>query len=243
MDQRVRSGLRDAATAKRLFRKVLTNPSHPQPRVINTGQARLYGPAISATPLPPPAYPILDQHPGAGSSSDQTTSEGQAGTDSVHQQAVRGGCMRRRPDDPTNRWPFLESCNTHSYVVWRHSRCPLRPLSHWFQSQIQRHPSARRLILRNLAVVCGAVARINPGASPAVFPTPRSRHHSAGIMHQRLNRALVALSILGSGFHGRKWGGAIPGLFGNRSATMRLGPGGRLDAPFICETQGLRPAS
>ena len=43
----VLSGLRDAATAKRLFRKALTDPSHPQPRVINTDQARLYGAAIS----------------------------------------------------------------------------------------------------------------------------------------------------------------------------------------------------
>ena len=41
------SGLRDAATAKRLCRKALTNPSHRQPRVINTDQARLYGAAIS----------------------------------------------------------------------------------------------------------------------------------------------------------------------------------------------------
>ena len=38
----VLSGLRDAAAAKRLFRKALTVPSHPQPRVINTEQARLY---------------------------------------------------------------------------------------------------------------------------------------------------------------------------------------------------------
>ena len=59
----VLSGLRDAATAKRLFRKALADPSHRQPRVINTDQARLYG----------------AQHPGAGSSSDQTTHEGQAG--------------------------------------------------------------------------------------------------------------------------------------------------------------------
>ena len=43
----VLSGLRDAATAKRLFRKALTNPPHRQPRVINTDQARLYGAAIS----------------------------------------------------------------------------------------------------------------------------------------------------------------------------------------------------
>ena len=43
----VLSGLRDAATATRLFRKALTDPSHPQPRVINTDQACLYGSAIS----------------------------------------------------------------------------------------------------------------------------------------------------------------------------------------------------
>ena len=41
------SGLRDAAAAKHLFRKALMDPSHPQPRVINTDQARLYGSAIS----------------------------------------------------------------------------------------------------------------------------------------------------------------------------------------------------
>ena len=81
------SGLRDAAAAKHLFRKALTDPSHPQPRVINTGQARIYDPAILAvqeqgtfaSPLPTSAGPILEQHPGAGPSSDQTTSEGQAG--------------------------------------------------------------------------------------------------------------------------------------------------------------------
>ena len=41
------SGLRDAAAAKPLFRKALMDPSHPQPHVINTDQARLYGAAIS----------------------------------------------------------------------------------------------------------------------------------------------------------------------------------------------------
>ena len=44
----VLSGFRDAAAAKRLFRKALTDPSHPQPRVINTDPARLYGAAILA---------------------------------------------------------------------------------------------------------------------------------------------------------------------------------------------------
>ena len=39
--------LRNAAAAKRLFRQALSAPSHPQPRVINTDQARLYGQAIA----------------------------------------------------------------------------------------------------------------------------------------------------------------------------------------------------
>src|SRR6202162_4072550 len=41
------SALRDAAAAKRLFRQALSDPSHPQPRVINTDKARLYGSAIA----------------------------------------------------------------------------------------------------------------------------------------------------------------------------------------------------
>jgi transposase-like protein len=44
----VLSALRDAAAAKRLFRKALTDPSHPQPRVVNTDQARIYDSAIHA---------------------------------------------------------------------------------------------------------------------------------------------------------------------------------------------------
>jgi transposase-like protein len=35
------SALRAAAAAKRLFRKALSDPSHAQPRVINTARARL----------------------------------------------------------------------------------------------------------------------------------------------------------------------------------------------------------
>ena len=41
------SRLREAATAKRLFRKVLAEPLHRQPRVINTDQVPLYGSPIS----------------------------------------------------------------------------------------------------------------------------------------------------------------------------------------------------
>ena len=40
--------MRDAAAAQRLFRRALSAPSHPQPRVINTDKARLYGAAIAA---------------------------------------------------------------------------------------------------------------------------------------------------------------------------------------------------
>ena len=80
----VLSGLRDAATAKRLFRKALTNPSHRQPRgyqygpstPLRSGDFRSEAGRNPATPLPPPAWSILEQHPGAGSSSNQTMREG-----------------------------------------------------------------------------------------------------------------------------------------------------------------------
>ena len=41
------SALRDSEAAKRLFRKALSHPSHPQPRVINTDLAPIYSSAIS----------------------------------------------------------------------------------------------------------------------------------------------------------------------------------------------------
>src|ERR1019366_457310 len=80
------SALRDAAAAKRLFRKALSDPSHPPaPRhQYSSGPPLLRGDCSSergrnpAPPLPTSTGPILEQHPGAGSSSDQTTSEGQA---------------------------------------------------------------------------------------------------------------------------------------------------------------------
>src|ERR1700736_3531510 len=43
------SANRDADAAKRLFRKALSSPSHPQPRVINTDLAPIYTSAIPAT--------------------------------------------------------------------------------------------------------------------------------------------------------------------------------------------------
>ena len=41
------SALRDAAAAQRLFRRALSDPSHPHPRVVNTDRAPLYGAAIA----------------------------------------------------------------------------------------------------------------------------------------------------------------------------------------------------
>ncbi len=41
------SEMRDADAAKRLFRKALKYKSHPQPRVINTDRAPIYGSAIA----------------------------------------------------------------------------------------------------------------------------------------------------------------------------------------------------
>ena len=41
------SALRDADAAKRLFRNALSDRSHPQPRVINTDLAPIYGAAIA----------------------------------------------------------------------------------------------------------------------------------------------------------------------------------------------------
>jgi transposase, IS6 family len=41
------SAFRDADAAKRLFRQALKDPSHPQPRVINTDLAAIYSSAIT----------------------------------------------------------------------------------------------------------------------------------------------------------------------------------------------------
>ena len=41
------SALRDADAAKQLFRKALSDRSHPEPRVINTDLAPIYGAAIA----------------------------------------------------------------------------------------------------------------------------------------------------------------------------------------------------
>jgi IS6 family transposase len=41
------SALRDADVAKRLFRKLLSDRSHPQPRVVNTDLAPIYSSAIA----------------------------------------------------------------------------------------------------------------------------------------------------------------------------------------------------
>ena len=142
----VLSGLRDAATAKHLFRKALTDPSHPQPRVINTDQARLYGSAIAGMKKEgilrrrcrhrPVQYlnnivepdhraikrrvkakqgfrafhaarandPRLRGHAHDPEGASEVGERfGWSATDSVHQQLVRGGGMRRSPANSTNR--------------------------------------------------------------------------------------------------------------------------------------------
>ena len=81
------SGLRDAAAAKSLFRKALTDPSHPLPpgyqhgpgTPLWRGDFRSETGRNTAPPLPPPTGPILEQHPGGGSSSYQTRRKGEAG--------------------------------------------------------------------------------------------------------------------------------------------------------------------
>ena len=53
-----------------------------------------------ATPLPPPAGPILEQHRGAGSSSDQTTRESQAGVSRISGGAANPPRIRGYAHDP-----------------------------------------------------------------------------------------------------------------------------------------------
>jgi hypothetical protein len=79
------SAWRDAAAAERRFRKALSDPSHPQPRVIDTYKSRLYDSAIAAKKRKEPCAvaadidrSIFERYPGAGSASGQKTSEGQA---------------------------------------------------------------------------------------------------------------------------------------------------------------------
>ncbi len=76
--------------------------------IINTGQVRLYDSAISGMKKEGilrrcyrhRAGPILEQHPGAGSSSDQTTSEGQAGLSWIPRGAANDPRIRGHAHDP-----------------------------------------------------------------------------------------------------------------------------------------------
>ena len=220
---------RDAATATRLFSKALTDPSHPQPRVLNTDQARLYGSAMAGVKKAgllrrrcrhrPVQY--VNNIVGAGSSSEQTTRDGEAGlsciprgaandprlrghahdpegagevgerfgwsaTDSVHQQAVRGGCMRRRRLDPTHRSPASFWTLQHiqpkgsgrdaSMVV---TFIPQDCARNGFGARDPRRPSVFGL---NEPLHLGGVAKTDVAESrfrPACSPTPAGRppHH------------------------------------------------------------------
>jgi transposase-like protein len=71
------SAARDAEAAKRLFRQALSDPSHPQPRVINTDQAPIYSASIPDLRRKGPCAAVvgtdgvvLEQHPGTGPPSD-----------------------------------------------------------------------------------------------------------------------------------------------------------------------------
>ena len=98
----VLSRWRDAATATRLFRKARTDPSHPQPRVLNTDQARLYGSAMAGVKKAgllrrrcrhrPVQY--VNNIVGAGSSSDQTTRDGEAGPSCIPRGAANEPRLR-----------------------------------------------------------------------------------------------------------------------------------------------------
>ena len=104
----VLSRWRDAATATRLFRKARTDPSHPQPRVINTDQARLYGSAMAGVKKAgllrrrcrhrPVQY--VNNIVGAGSSSDQTTRDGEAGPSCIPRGAANEPRLRGHAHDP-----------------------------------------------------------------------------------------------------------------------------------------------
>ena len=101
------SAFRDADAAKRLFRKALSDRSHPQPRVINTDLAPIYSSAIpdtkkegAAQPLSTPTRAVLEQHSGTGSSSHQTSSERQAGLPRIPGGSANDSRLRSNPHDP-----------------------------------------------------------------------------------------------------------------------------------------------
>ncbi len=102
------SGLRDADAAKRLFRKALSHASHPQPRVINTDRAPIYGSAIPdikqgrnpSPPLSAPTGAVLEQYPGAGSPSDQTPRQCQARLSRIPGGAANDSGLRSHAHDP-----------------------------------------------------------------------------------------------------------------------------------------------
>ena len=98
----VLSRWRDAVAAKRLFRKALAAPvasstpchQHGPGTPLRLGDCRNEKGRHPATPLPPPAGPILEQHRGTGSSSDQTTRESQAGVSRVSGGAANHPSLR-----------------------------------------------------------------------------------------------------------------------------------------------------
>jgi hypothetical protein len=102
------SAFRDADAAKRLFRKALSDRSHPQPRVINTDLAPIYSSAIPDSKkdgtlpqaLSTPTRAVLEQHSGTGSSSHQTSSQGQAGLPRISGGSANDSRLRSGSHDP-----------------------------------------------------------------------------------------------------------------------------------------------
>src|ERR1700730_11583795 len=102
------SAFRDADAAKRLFRKALSHPSHPQPRVINTDLAPIYGSAIPDIKKDgtlrrrcrhrPVQY--LNKHSRARPPSDQTPGERQAGLPRIPGGAANDSGLRSHTHDP-----------------------------------------------------------------------------------------------------------------------------------------------
>jgi transposase-like protein len=102
------SAFRDADAAKRLFRKALGDPSHRQPRVINTDLAPIYSSAIPDSKKEGTLRKrcrhrtgaVREQHSRTGSLSHQTSRERQAGLPRIPGGAANDSRLRSSPHDP-----------------------------------------------------------------------------------------------------------------------------------------------
>src|ERR1017187_2862799 len=115
------SALRDADAAKRLFRKVLSDRSRPQPRVINTDLAPIYNSAIPGTKK----EGTLSNR--CRSSSHQTSSERQAGLPRILDSSANDSRLRSNPHDPEGAsfdgWQemifFVRFSSSTAFSIWQ----------------------------------------------------------------------------------------------------------------------------